>query len=102
MFGKFVLSPDGLAVISGFILALFFSYFPRVKVWWEKLAPDPRRGFMSLFLIVVAGAIFGLNCGGLIIADFTCTQGGAVVFVKALFLALIANQGLFPLLPKFK
>ena len=93
------MTADELSAIAGCVLSLAFSYIPGVKGWFDNLQPDQKRGIVALSLVVVALAIFGLSCGG-IVATVTCDQPGALGLVEMLIAALVANQATFLLSPK--
>jgi len=100
MFIKFIFSPVVLASIVGVILSVFFSYFPKVRDWFAALAGDQKRLIMLGCLVIVAGALYGLNCAGWIQAEgLTCDQAGAVTLVNAFVAALVANQTTYLVTP---
>jgi len=90
-----------IAMASGVILSLVFSYIPGLSHWYGDLAPDLKRAIMALALIVVTAGIYGLNCWGVISVDLGCNADGALQAVTALFLALAANQATHQISPKF-
>ena len=100
MFTQFVFSPVVLASILGVILSAFFDYFPGVRGWFAGLAGDRKRLIMLAGLAIVAGAVYGLNCAGWIVAaGLTCDSGGAVTIVNAFVAALLANQTAYLVAP---
>ena len=55
--------------------------------------------FIEIVIIVVAGAAFGLSCGG-VLDSVTCDKAGALGLVSALIAALVANQATYLISPK--
>lgn len=88
------MTADQLAGIAGVALSLVFSYAPGVKDAFDGLTSAYKQAVMGVLLIVVAGAVFGLSCGGIVDA-VVCDQAGALGFVAILIEALIANQGIY-------
>jgi hypothetical protein len=88
-----------LSAVAGIALSLIFSYVPGVKGLFKSLAGDWKRVVMLVMLAVVAGGIYGLNCGG-ILDTVSCDQSGAIAMVEAFVLALIANQSAYSITPK--
>ena len=85
---------DQLGSIAGVVLSLAFSYIPGVKNWFDSLESSVKQAVMGGLLIVVAGAIFGLACGG-VTPVVECTKEGALGLVAVLIQALIANQATY-------
>ena len=88
-----------LASVAGIILSLVFSYIPGVSDRFETLEAKYKQAIMGGLLIVVAAAIFGLSCGG-VIDTAACTQEGAKAAFMVLVNALVANQGVYLLTRK--
>lgn len=99
------MSPEGLALISGSVLSLLFSYFPGLNAKFAGLSSEVKRLIMLALLAVVAGAVYGLNCGGFgadIGVIIACDRTGAISLVQAFILALIANQSIYAVSPESK
>jgi len=94
-----MITAEELCAIAGAVLSLLFSYVPRLSEWYDALAPTMKRLLMAALLIVVAAAIFGLSCWG-VLARVECTQAGALGLVKVLIAALVANQATYLISPK--
>lgn len=94
---------DTLSMLAGAVLSLAFSYVPGLSSWYDPLAAEYKRLVMLGLLVLVAGAAFALACAGLA-ADLglalTCDRQNAVGLVRALVLAIAANQGVFKLTRK--
>lgn len=103
------MSSDMLIAIAGVLLSLLFAYVPGASEWFEGLGYDAdgnydngtrKRLVMLAFLVVVAGAGFGMACAGFA-ADFklslTCDRAGATGLVWALVEAIMFNQGTYTL-----
>jgi hypothetical protein len=89
-----------LAAISGVVLALGFAYVPGLNDWYAGLEKKYKQMLMGIMLVVVAVAVFGLQCAGVKDFGLICSQEGAVKFVEVLIAALVANQGIYPLIKK--
>jgi hypothetical protein len=94
-----MITAETLSGAVGIALSLGFSYIPGLKDWYGKLNSTEKRGVMAVLLIVTAGAIFGLSCGGVIDA-VQCTEAGAFGLLGVLLSALVANQAAYLLTPK--
>lgn len=95
------MSSELLVSIAGVVLSLLFSYVPGVSDWFEELERKYKQSLMGVLLILVAGAVFGLSCAGLV--DYVvCDQAGALGLVGLLIEALIANQGMYLITRKTK
>ena len=92
----FTPSADALAVIAGAVLSLLFSYVPGLNTWFAAKAPEFKRLFMAVLMLVVAGAAIGLSCAQ-IISGVACTQAGLFQLLGAWILAVAANQGAYSL-----
>lgn len=87
------------AEIVGIVVSLLFSYFPGLQGWYDKLDKVMKRLVMAGVFVVIAAAIFGLSCAGLI--DYAeCSQAGALAMLALVFRALMANQATYLLTPK--
>ena len=81
------MTADELSAVAGVVLSLLFSYIPGVADLYERLDGVQNRLVMGALLVVVAGAAFGLSCGGVIDA-VVCDKAGALGLVTALILVL--------------
>jgi hypothetical protein len=52
-------TPIAIAALSGTLLTVFFSYFPRVRVWFASLAIE-KASLLKLGFMVVIGVIISL------------------------------------------
>jgi hypothetical protein len=93
------MTADTLSGIVGLALSLGFSYIPGLNDWYGRLSGIHKRGVMAVLLIVCAGAIFGLSCGG-VISAVQCTEAGAFGLLRVLIAALVANQAMYAITPK--
>src|SRR5512147_2420404 len=106
------MTSDTLIIIAGALLSLGFSYIPGLREWYARLGEGAvdgdggtlKRLVMLGLLVAVAAGSFALGCLGwaadLGLASFACNQSGALGLVKALVLAIMANQSTFKLSPK--
>jgi len=88
------MTADQLSAIAGIVLSLVFSYVPGISDWFEALEKKYKQALMGVLLIVVAGTIFGLSCGG-VVDVVVCDKAGALGLVVVLIEALVANQAIY-------
>lgn len=94
-------TPDLIAAVAGIVLTLIFSYFPKLNTWFAALEKGTKQAIMAGVLILVTGVLFGLGCASLItIPDFTCDRATLVQYLWMLIWAIVANQGVYKLLPQ--
>lgn len=87
-----VLTPELVAGIFGFLLSVFFTYFPKVNTAFAKLTTEQKSLIQILGTIAVAAIIFLISCQGWITINIACTEKGAVELIKIVFVALTSNQ----------
>ena len=80
-----------LVALFGTILSLVFAYFPWVKQWFEALDPVYKPLLNAGLLLVLAYALYGLSCAG-VVSYFACTGQGAIDALVVWFYAIVANQ----------
>lgn len=94
-----IISSEDISMAAGVLLSLGFSYLPGLKEKFASLSATRKRLLMLALLVVVTGGIFGLSC-----LNFPqpgpCDQSSALVLVRALILAAIANQSAYALSPR--
>ena len=97
------MTAENLAVICGVVLSLIFSYLPGLSGRWDQLAPELKRIWMFILLVIVAIVVFVLACAGWG-KDFgivlTCDRPGFVGLLQALIYAIMANQSAYMLTKK--
>lgn len=94
------MTADLLAGIFGIVLSLLFSYVPGLQARFDPLDKQVKQMIMGLGIVVIAGAVFGLSCGGIVNAGITCDKSGALGLLSLAIEALIANQGAYSLTKK--
>lgn len=95
------MSASELSALGGVALSLIFSYVPGLSDWFNAKEPTVKRLLMALLLLLLAGAIFGLSCAG-VLTVASCDQPGALGLVSAFLAALIANQATYQISPRRK
>jgi hypothetical protein len=88
-----------LSALGGVALSLGFSYIPGLSGWFDAKEPTVKRLLMALLLLVVAAAIFGLSCAG-VLSVASCDKPGALGLVSAYLAALVANQATYAISPR--
>ncbi|MBN1535959.1 MAG: hypothetical protein JW908_04445 [Anaerolineales bacterium] len=93
-----------LSGIAGAVISLAFSYVPGLKGAWDNLTSEIKRLVMAGLMAVVAVAVFGLSCAGLLEsfipgAQLACGQAGAIELIKAFISALVVNQAIYSVSP---
>jgi len=97
------MTADTLALFAGAFLSLLFSYVPGLNTWFDALEIVHKRLVMLALLIIVAVAIVALACAGLgadLGLAITCDKAGLIGMLRALVLAIMANQSTYKLTPK--
>ena len=84
-----------LAGILAIAMSLAFSYIPGLRDLFEPLEGKWKQAIMGIGLIIVAGASFGLACGGIADIGLACDRSGALGLLDILIKALIANQSVY-------
>lgn len=95
------MSSEQLAIVSGAVLSLAFSYIPGLRNWFDNLEGDYKRLFMLGALLLSAAGVFGFACLGRY-GGVACNIDGVWALVEAFVLAAIANQTAYQLTPKGK
>jgi hypothetical protein len=106
------MTTETLTLLAGSLLSLGFSYIPGLAGWYNRLGEGDEAGsdggtakrlLMLALLAVVAAGAFGLACSGWgtgLGLALTCSQSGAAGLVRALALAIIANQSIYAISPR--
>lgn len=97
------MTAESLSLISAAVLSLLFSYVPGLNSWFGGLDGLYKRLIMLVLLVAVAGVSYGTACagwGGDFGVALSCDKAGAVGLVKALVLAIMANQSTYAISPK--
>jgi len=87
---------DKLTALVGIVVSLAFSYFPGLSEWFDALEGNIKRLLQVAVAVVVAGAVFGLGCAG-IVDGFACAWPGALDAAWLIVAFLIANQAAYQL-----
>lgn len=99
------MTPETLALYSGVVLSLVFSYVPGIESKYKGLDVAWKQLVMLGLLVLVAIGIFSIACAGMA-GDFgltaTCDKNGVVEIIKILIMASIANQATYKLSPRKK
>jgi hypothetical protein len=99
------MTADLLSSVAGVILSLLFSYLPGLSGWYGSLVGDKKRLIMLGMLALVAGSMYALDCGGVLVKFAPalagmCSVDGWVDVLRAFVFAAIANQSAFALSPQ--
>jgi hypothetical protein len=93
------ISAEDISMAAGVLLSLGFSYVPGLREKFDRLSPTQKRLLMLALLVLVSGSVFGLSCLNTPLYG-TCDQDSAWTLLRALILAVIANQSTYALSPK--
>lgn len=103
------MTTETLSLLAGSLLSLGFSYVPGLAGWYDRLGEGgsdggtAKRLVMLALLVLVAAGAFGLACSGwgsAVGLALTCDQSGAAGLVRALVLAIVANQSTHAISPR--
>lgn len=97
------MTADTLALFSGSVLSLLFSYVPGLNDWFEKLEVVHKRLVMLGLLVITSVVVVVLACAGLgadLGLEITCDRAGVVGVLRALILAVMANQSTYKITPR--
>jgi hypothetical protein len=98
----FTLTPAILAALAGAVLSLLFSYIPGLNTWYAGKGEEVKKLIMALLLLMLAGSLFGLQCGGVLEAGLTCDKQGVIQLAWIFLAAIMANQSVFKLTPQLE
>lgn len=100
------LTPAVLWMLLGSLLSILADIIPGFNSWFDSRTKNVKRWVMLTLLLVVSGAIFGLNCW-VVSAPYivkyvqvACTEAGFLDLVVAFVYTIVGNQAAFLLLPK--
>jgi hypothetical protein len=96
-----VISAEDISMAAGVLLSLGFSYVPNLKDKFSELSPTFKRLVMLALLVFITGGVFGLICLGAE-AGSPCGRNSAWRLLRALILAIIANQSAYSLSPRLE
>lgn len=99
---------ETLAGVAGALLALLFGYVPGLSGWYARLGEGQaeavggvyRRLVMLGALVIAAAGSYGLAClgeGAYFGLELACDRAGLAGLLRALVLALAANQAAYVL-----
>jgi hypothetical protein len=98
------MTPDILFGAAGAILSLLFSYIPGLNAWFAGLKSEFKQLIMLGLIVIVAGVAYGLSCAGVLGnltgIKLTCDEAGLLGLLRAVFLAIVVNQGTYGLSPQ--
>ena len=95
------MTSEMLAASAAILLSLLMAYVPGFASWYQAKTPDVKRLLMGGFLAVISLGAFGLSCLEWFQVDgVVCDAQGGAALLRTFILALVANQGVYALLPK--
>ena len=97
------MTSQDLTVLVSIIISLALSYIPGLAPWWDGQKPVNKRLVMFGLLVLVTGAVYGLSCAGWsgeIGLLVTCDKAGLSGLLRALVMAIVANQGVYAITPR--
>lgn len=93
------ITPDYLVAAAAVALSMLFSYVPGLRTWYAGMGDEIKRLIMLGLLVAVSALFFGLGCAGLFETNVACDAAGALVMVKYLLIAIVANQSAYLISP---
>jgi hypothetical protein len=93
------LTYSAITALLAVIVSVIFEYAPVLHDKYNALPDNSQRLVMLVALVVLVLVIFGLGCIGWV-AGTVCTLAGAQTMIWMLLSGIVANQGVFPILPK--
>ena len=93
------ISAEDISMAAGVLLSLGFSYLPGLKGKFAKLSATRKRLVMLALLVLVTCGVFGLSCLDAPLPG-ACDLDSAWELLRALLLAVIANQSAYSLSPR--
>jgi MFS family permease len=90
--------PESIAMMSGVVLSLVFSYIPGLAEWFNLQNGTSKRLIMLGLMLVVVVVAFGLVCAS-VIGGITCDKVGVVKVITGYILAMVANQSAYSISP---
>jgi hypothetical protein len=88
------MTSEGLAVLLGTLLSLFFAYVPWIKDKFDKLDSKWKPLLNAGLLLVLAAILVGLDCAN-VTNYFGCSQAGVIQALQVWFFAVVANQATY-------
>jgi len=95
----FKVTAELIAAVAGVTITLLFKYFPGLNVWFAKKLEAEKQLWMLVMMILVSGGIFGGGCIDLFKVNITCSIQGGWELAGILITGIVANQGVFRILP---
>jgi ribose/xylose/arabinose/galactoside ABC-type transport system permease subunit len=93
------LTYSAITGLLGVVMSIFFEYFPGLHTKYNAQPDNVQRLIMLGCLVAMVLVIFLLGCIGWV-TGIICTVPGAQAIIWMLLTGIVANQGVFPLLPK--
>jgi ABC-type multidrug transport system fused ATPase/permease subunit len=86
-----------IAFAAGVIISLACEWFPGLSEWFSKLTKGQKQGVISAACFLVALAMFGLACAGILAKILNnivleCNRDGAISLVVAFLVAIAGAQ----------
>jgi hypothetical protein len=89
-------TPIAIAALSGTILTVFLSYFPRIRVWFASLATEKASLLKLGFMVLIGVTISLLSYYGVIVTVPPFSWETALGVIVAL---ILSNQPVASVLP---
>lgn len=91
---------DTLSLIVGVALSLLFKFIPGFKTWYEGVTEEYKGLVMAGIVFASAAILYILSCVGWLEGlwpglGLTCDKTGATGLIRAVVLALTANQATY-------
>lgn len=86
------MTAEFLSGVTGVLLSILFEYFPEASDWYQRKSEAAKRRYMLLFMLLTAIGATGAACAGWW-DGLVCNRGAVETVGRALFFAVVGNQG---------
>ena len=98
------MTAETLAGLAGIILSLLFSYIPGLNTKYAALSSEYKKLIMLGILALLAAAIYGLACWGVLTEltgwTLTCDKSGLIQLARIFGVAAALNVTAFTFSPQ--
>lgn len=91
-----------LSTLSGSLISLAFTYFPKIKNWYDPKKKNEKKQWMLVVLLISSVIIWFVGCYNLVpgFVALTCDDRGFASLILAVFLTISSNQSFYAIWPQ--